>query len=33
MAPQVKDPASSLLWLGFHPWPQNFPVPQAQPNK
>ena len=20
----VKDPALSLLWLGFNPWPRNF---------
>ena len=23
----------SLLWLGFNPWPGNFPVPWAQPKK
>ena len=36
---QVKDPAVSLqqlrllLWRGFHPWPGNFHMPQAQPKK
>ena len=24
MAQEVKDPASSLLWLWFNPWPRNF---------
>ena len=24
MAQQVKDPASSLLWLRFSPWPGKF---------
>ena len=23
----------SLLWHGFHPWPRNFHIPQAQPKK
>ena len=37
MAQQVKDLASSLLWLwlllwrGFDPWPGNFGMRQAQP--
>ena len=22
----VKDPALLLLWLGFHPWPRDFPA-------
>ena len=39
MAQQVKDLASSLLWLGsllccrFDPWPGNFHVPQVQEKK
>ena len=33
MAQQVKDLALSLLWHGFNPWPQNFPMPQAQGKK
>ena len=24
VASQVKDPALSLMWCGFHPWPRNF---------
>ena len=34
-----KDPALSLLWLGwllwsrFDPWLRNFRMPQVQPNK
>ena len=31
VAQQVKDPALSLPWLGFSPWPGNFSMPQAQP--
>ena len=27
----VKDPALSLLWLGFDPWPGNFCMLQAWP--
>ena len=27
----VKDPAWSLLWLGFNPWPGNFHMLQARP--
>ena len=26
MAQWVRDPALSLLWCGFHPWPWNFCV-------
>ena len=39
MVYQVKDPAlsaqqlKSLLWLGFDPWPRNFPMPWAWPKK
>ena len=39
MAQQIKDMVLSLLWLwlllwyGFHPWPRNFCMPQAQPKK
>lgn len=29
----VKNSASSLLWLGFSPWPKNLHVPQAWPKK
>ena len=31
MTQQVKDPASSLLWLRLHPWPGSFHMPQVQP--
>ena len=27
----VKDLASSLLWLGFNPWPGSLCMPQVQP--
>ena len=39
VAQWVKDPALSLLWLwlqlwhGFDPWPRNFCMPQAQPER
>ena len=33
MPQQVKDPAWSLLWHKFDPWPGNFHVPWAQPKK
>ena len=29
----VKDPASSLLWLGFHPWRRNFFMLWVWPKK
>ena len=29
----VKDPAWSLLWLGFDPWPGNFHMPRERPKK
>ena len=29
----VKDPALSLLWLGFDPWPGNFRMPGAAEKK
>ena len=29
-AQRVKDPALSLLWNGFDPWPENFRMPMAQ---
>ena len=29
----VKDWALLLLWLGFSPWPRNFPMPWMQSNK
>ena len=29
----VKDPALSLLWLGFEPWPENFYMLQMPPKK
>ena len=29
----VKDPALSLLWLGFDAWPGNFHMPQVWPKK
>ena len=32
MVQQVKDPALSLLWPGFNPWPGNFHVPWVWPN-
>ena len=32
MAQWVKDPALSLLWLGFDPWPRKFHMPWALPN-
>ena len=31
MAQWVKDPALSLQWLGFDPWPGNFCLPWAWP--
>ena len=27
---RVKDPALSLLWLGFDPWPGNFHMPRVK---
>ena len=30
---RVKDPRLSLHWVGFHPWPGSFHLPQAQPIK
>jgi len=30
---QVKDPAFSLLWHRFDPWPGTFHVPWMQPKK
>ena len=32
-AQKVKDPALSLQWLGFNPWPGNFGMPWVQPKK
>ena len=29
----VKDPAMSLLWHRFDPWPRNFHMLQVQPKK
>ena len=29
----VMDPALSLLWLGFNPWPRNFHLGQVQQKK
>ena len=29
----VKDLVVSLLWHGFDPWPRNFCMPWAQPEK
>ena len=29
----VKDPALSLLWCGFDPWPRNFYMPRVWPKK
>ena len=29
--PAVKDPALSLLWRRFDPWPGNLCIPQACP--
>ena len=31
VAQQVRDPMLSLLWHGFHPWPENFCMPWVQP--
>ena len=31
MAQQVKDPALSLLWCGFDPWPGKFCTPENMP--
>ena len=31
VAQQVKDPALSLPWLRYDPWPGNFCMPQEQP--
>ena len=33
MAQQVKDPAWSLQWCRFHPWPRNFHMPLVQQKK
>ena len=33
MAQLVKDPTSTLLWLGFNPWLGNFCMLWAQPKK
>ena len=33
MAQQVKDPALSLLWLGFNSAPGNFCIPCVQPKQ
>ena len=33
MAQWIKDPALSLLWLRFSPWPGNFCMSWAQPKK
>ena len=33
MVQQVKDPALSLLWCRFEPWPGNLYVPRARPKK
>ena len=33
MAQQVKNPALSLLWLGFHPWPKNFHMSYVWPKE
>ena len=33
VAQQVKDPAVSLLWNGFSPWPWNFCMLWVQPKK
>ena len=33
MAQWVKDLASSLLWLGFDPWPENIHMVRVRPNK
>ena len=30
---QIKDLVSSLLWLGFDPWPRNFDRSQVEPKK
>ena len=30
---QIKDPALSLRWRRFDPWPGNFYMVQAQPKK
>ena len=32
-SPAAKDLALSLLWLEFDPWPENFPMPWAQPKQ
>lgn len=29
----IKDPALSLLWLGFSLWPRNFWMPWVQPTR
>ena len=31
MAQWVKDPALSVLWHGFYPWPTNFQMLHMQP--
>lgn len=31
VAQQMKDPVLALQWLGFDPWPWNFPMPQVWP--
>ena len=33
MVQQIKDPALSLRWRRFDPWPGNFYMVQAQPKK
>ena len=33
MAQWVKDPALSLWWQGFDPWPGKFRVPQEWPKR
>ena len=33
MPQRIKDPALSLLWHRFDPWPRNFLMPQVWPKK
>ena len=33
MAQQLKNPESTLLGLGFNPWPRNFHMLQAKQKK
>ena len=33
MAQQVKEPALSLLWRSFDPWPRNFHMLRLQPEE